>query len=119
MNACARAAGADKTTASAATAATNFEVMIIAPPRNGREIGRSEVRGQPMPSANRVAPNSRSGPRAGCRPRARRLRARLRSADAAHWNVMSRHLEISEPRPEEMVMQPRTFCAVLSLAHIE
>src|ERR1700744_4443916 len=35
-----------------------------------------------------------------------------------HWNVISRHLEMSEPRPEEMVMQPRTFCAVLSLAQI-
>lgn len=36
-----------------------------------------------------------------------------------HWNVMSRHLEMSEPRPEEMVMQPRTFCAVTSAAQIE
>ena len=25
---------------------------------------------------------------------------------------------MSEPRPELMVMQPRTFCAVVSLAHI-
>jgi hypothetical protein len=33
-----------------------------------------------------------------------------------HWNVMSRHFEMSEPRPEEMVMQPRTFCAVVSAA---
>lgn len=36
-----------------------------------------------------------------------------------HWNVMSRHLEMSEPRPEEMMMQPRTFCAVTSAAHTE
>src|SRR3954452_18178756 len=26
------------------------------------------------------------------------------------WNVMSRHLEMSEPSPDEIVMQPRTFC---------
>jgi hypothetical protein len=31
---------------------------------------------------------------------------------------MSTHFEISEPKPEEMVMQPRTFNAVLSLAQI-
>jgi hypothetical protein len=30
---------------------------------------------------------------------------------------MSTHFEISEPRPDEMVMQPRTFSALLSLAH--
>ncbi|SFI61051.1 hypothetical protein SAMN04487925_103449 [Bradyrhizobium sp. cf659] len=41
------------------------------------------------------------------------------SARSAHWNVMSRHFEMSEPRPEEMVMQPRTFCAVTSAAQIE
>ena len=40
------------------------------------------------------------------------------SAAASHWKVMSRHFEMSEPRPEEMVMQPRTFCAVVSLAQI-
>jgi hypothetical protein len=33
-------------------------------------------------------------------------------------NFMSTHLETSDPRPEAMVMQPRTRCAVLSLAHI-
>ncbi|MET3316517.1 hypothetical protein ABIF41_008358 [Bradyrhizobium japonicum] len=32
---------------------------------------------------------------------------------------MSRHLEMSEPRPEEMMMQPRTFCAVTSAAQTE
>ena len=37
----------------------------------------------------------------------------------SHWNVMSRHLEMSEPRPEEMVMQPRIFCAAMSAAQIE
>jgi hypothetical protein len=31
---------------------------------------------------------------------------------------MSRHFEMSEPRPELMMMQPRTFRVVLSLAHI-
>ncbi len=31
---------------------------------------------------------------------------------------MSRHFEISEPRPEEMVMQPRIFWVVVSLAQI-
>src|SRR6185295_506869 len=43
------------------------------------------------------------------------------SADAwpsrAHWNVMSTHFDTSEPRPEAIVVQPRTFCLVLSLAH--
>lgn len=33
-----------------------------------------------------------------------------------HSNFMSRHFEMSEPRPDEMVMQPRTFSALLSLA---
>ncbi|MGY3106329.1 hypothetical protein ACVWWR_002445 [Bradyrhizobium sp. LM3.2] len=32
---------------------------------------------------------------------------------------MSRHLEMSEPRPEEMMMQPRTFCALTSAAQTE
>src|SRR3954454_5820098 len=32
------------------------------------------------------------------------------SSRAAHWKVMSRHFEISEPSPDEIVMQPRTFC---------
>ena len=41
------------------------------------------------------------------------------SLEGSHWNVMSRHFEMSEPRPEEMVMQPRTFCAVTSAAQIE
>ena len=36
-----------------------------------------------------------------------------------YWKVMSRHLEMSEPRPEEMVMQPRIFCAAMSAAQIE
>ena len=40
-------------------------------------------------------------------------------AARVHWNDMSRHLEMSEPRPEEMVMQPRTFCWVVSAAQIE
>jgi hypothetical protein len=31
---------------------------------------------------------------------------------------MSRHFEMSEPRPELIVMQPRTFWAVVSLAQI-
>jgi hypothetical protein len=35
-----------------------------------------------------------------------------------YWKVMSRHFEMSEPRPEEMVMQPRNFRAVVSLAQI-
>src|SRR5207253_3031503 len=30
---------------------------------------------------------------------------------------MSRHFETSVPRPDAMVMQPRTFRALLSLAH--
>ena len=46
-----------------------------------------------------------------------RLLAQAQLARSAHWNVMSTHLETSEPRPEAMVMQPRTFCVVLSLAH--
>jgi hypothetical protein len=29
---------------------------------------------------------------------------------------MSMHFEMSEPRPDEMMMQPRTFRALLSLA---
>ena len=37
----------------------------------------------------------------------------------AYSNFMSRHLEMSEPRPEEMVMQPRIFCAVMSAAQTE
>jgi len=41
------------------------------------------------------------------------------SPASPHWNVMSRHLEMSEPRPEEMVMQPRIFCAAMSAAQIE
>ena len=36
---------------------------------------------------------------------------------AAHSNFMSMHFEISEPRPDEMMMQPRTFSVLLSLAH--
>ncbi|MFK4651978.1 hypothetical protein ABIF97_001912 [Bradyrhizobium japonicum] len=36
-----------------------------------------------------------------------------------YWKVISRHLEMSEPRPEEMMMQPRTFCAVTSAAQTE
>jgi hypothetical protein len=32
---------------------------------------------------------------------------------------MSRHFEMSDPSPELMVMQPRTFCLVLSLTQIE
>jgi hypothetical protein len=40
-------------------------------------------------------------------------------ASGVHWNVISRHFEMSEPSPEEMVMQPRTFCFVLSLTQIE
>src|SRR5665647_3705248 len=63
MNACARAAGADKTTAIAATAATNFEFILIILPRHRREIGRRKARGQPIPSASRVAENSHSGRR--------------------------------------------------------
>lgn len=41
------------------------------------------------------------------------------SLASSHWNVMSRHLEMSEPRPEEMMMQPRTFCALTSAAQTE
>jgi len=37
----------------------------------------------------------------------------------AYWNVMSTHFEMSVPRPELMVMQPRTRCLVLSLTQIE
>ena len=33
--------------------------------------------------------------------------------------VMSTHLETSEPSPVEIVMQPRTFCCVVSRAQIE
>jgi len=49
------------------------------------------------------------------------MRAGIRTANPfpPHWNVMSRHFEMSEPRPEEMMMQPRTFCAVVSAAQIE
>jgi hypothetical protein len=36
-----------------------------------------------------------------------------------YWKVMSMHFEMSEPRPEEMVMQPRIFCVVTSAAHTE
>ena len=36
---------------------------------------------------------------------------------AAHSNFMSMHFEMSEPRPDEMMMQPRSFNALLSLAH--
>ena len=36
----------------------------------------------------------------------------------AHSNFMSMHFEMSEPRPDEMMMQPRTFRLLLSLAHI-
>jgi len=39
------------------------------------------------------------------------------AAACDHSNFMSRHFETSEPRPEEMMMQPRTLRAVLSLAH--
>ncbi len=44
-------------------------------------------------------------------------RSALRRGD--HWKVMSRHLVMSEPSPDEMVMQPRTFCCVVSAAQIE
>jgi hypothetical protein len=44
---------------------------------------------------------------------------RERTVATPYWNVMSRHLEMSEPRPEEMMMQPRTFCAPTSAAHTE
>src|ERR1700724_4781917 len=33
-------------------------------------------------------------------------------------NVIYKHFEMSEPRPEEMVMQPRSFCADVSATHI-
>ena len=36
---------------------------------------------------------------------------------APHSIAMSRHFETSEPRPEEMMMQPRILRALLSLAH--
>jgi len=52
----------------------------------------------------------------------RQRHARLtaeRTFGRRHWNVMSRHFEMSEPRPEEMVMQPRIFCAVVSAAQTE
>lgn len=32
-----------------------------------------------------------------------------RCSPSAYWKVISRHLETSEPSPDEMVMQPRTF----------
>jgi hypothetical protein len=35
----------------------------------------------------------------------------------SHSNFMSRHFVMSDPSPELMMMQPRTFRAVLSLAH--
>ena len=46
------------------------------------------------------------------------IAATLQSAHR-HWNVMSWHLVTSEPRPEAMVMQPRSFCWVVSATHIE
>lgn len=45
--------------------------------------------------------------------------AHLAVTGKSYWNVMSRHLEMSEPRPEEMMMQPRTFCAPTSAAQTE
>ena len=41
----------------------------------------------------------------------------MRGNGVPYRNVMSRHFEMSEPRPEEMVMQPRSFCAEVSAAH--
>ena len=64
-------------------------------------------------SASRWGSGS-SPARACCRYRA--PSQRHEPSAAAHWNVMSRHFEMSEPRPDEMMMQPRTFCALLSLA---
>ena len=39
------------------------------------------------------------------------------AAEATYSSFMSMHLEMSEPSPDEMMMQPRTFGALLSLAH--
>jgi len=36
---------------------------------------------------------------------------------APYSNFMSTHLATSDPSPEAMMMQPRTFWVVLSLAH--
>ena len=44
---------------------------------------------------------------------------RIGSLAAVYWKVMSTHFEMSDPSPEEMVMQPRTFCLLLSLTQIE
>ena len=59
MNACARAAGADSITAAEIAAAPNFEIILIILPRTGREIGRTEARGQPVKATKPVAPNER------------------------------------------------------------
>src|SRR5207302_9515272 len=49
-------------------------------------------------------------------PAARR-QFRQDALSGAYSNFMSMHFEMSEPRPDEMMMQPRTFSALLSLAH--
>ena len=43
--------------------------------------------------------------------------ARQAVLSQTHSNFISMHFEMSEPRPDEMMMQPRTFGALLSLAH--
>src|SRR6476659_1996481 len=40
-----------------------------------------------------------------------------RGAAGTYSNFMSMHFAMSEPSPDEMMMQPRTFGALLSLAH--
>lgn len=51
-------------------------------------------------------------------PRHRKGEPRHRKSEPDYSNFMSMHFEMSEPRPDEMMMQPRAFSALLSLAQI-
>ena len=85
-------------------------------------------RGDPRRFSRRSRHGVRSGPGLPVRqagggaeicPLPASARCRLRQAvlSQAHSNFMSMHFAMSEPRPDEMMMQPRTFGLLLSLAH--
>ncbi|BAM87016.1 GntR family transcriptional regulator/aminotransferase, class I [Bradyrhizobium oligotrophicum S58] len=139
MKLCARAAGAASTQAAArmrpVAVPKDFEKRI-GPPIDfagkldgcRRAVNPSEwLAGRHLPSARRIVWNNAAAPinLALTVPRSspRGSASASPGADASiglrpHWNVMSRHLEMSEPSPDEIVMQPRTFCWVVSATQI-
>ena len=79
----------------------------------GFDLVQGYLFGKPV-AVRKFARRARSSPAPTIRPERTK---NLSGPAGTHSNFMSMHFEMSEPRPDEMMMQPRTFGSLLSLAH--